>query len=853
MSALLLHPTRPRLPRRFLWIPWAGGAVLILVWAWATGWPRTTLKPDIEQGRLNVALPAPTGAAAIRQTFTPRRDGWQELELVLVRYGEPEGEDSGRLFLYLLDAAGDLVAQTEWATANIRHNDNRRFRFAPQPGGQPYTLLIQGNETNQVSVWAYDLDLLAGGELQLVGLASQAQELRFTTYYRLTLGQAVVLLGQMVGQQGLFFLLTLLLLLLPGLLLIRAWDFFSCWRPRQQVGRLWPHDWPTHLALAMAISLTFWAWLWLWWSWLGLRWSSWSLWLLVTGLLAAGGWLAAVSRSPHNFADSPTRPLAYSPTRLLAYLPLFLTLLLGFAGRLLALRDVAFPPWVDSSRHALITAVMMDRGQFLPDYAPFLPVERAPYHYGFHALTATLGLMTGREVHELLLWLGPLLNGLAPLAVYAAAFLFTRHRSVSSAAAFLVALPFFFPAYYATWGRFTQLTGMLILPLLLGLTWQLGEGCGRRAANRWQMAKMVMGIGGLAAGLFLLHFRVFLLYIPFALLVLFWHTGRILFFTTPLIQMRSRLGQLWGMLAAAAGLALILIIPRLVRLGQEHTVSSVLASSPEGYNDFPVAYFKTGWETPFAYAALAGVVAAFLVWLGGRRWGRVPLLLGLWVGALFLLLGGRALGLPETWLINMNSMVISLYLPTALVLAMVIIPLGQWLTRSHWLLQVIGYGVIGGWFAAAALFGLERQSSILNEQTILARPADVAGLSWVRENIPAEALTATSSWRWLGQTWAGSDGGAWLVPLTGIQATAPPVDYLYNRQLSLQVQSWNVTMSEITDWASEDAAAYLRSQGITHIFVGQKGGFFDPSALSKNNVLTLLYQQDGVFVFAVRD
>ena len=77
------------------------------------------------------------------------------------------------------------------------------------------------------------------------------------------------------------------------------------------------------------------------------------------------------------------------------------------------------------------------------------------------------------------------------------------------------------------------------------------------------------------------------------------------------------------------------------------------------------------------------------------------------------------------------------------------------------------------------------------------------------------------------------------------------MDYLYNRLLNVRVREWNQQMEGMEDWTGGAAAAYLRSQGITHIFVGQKGGFLDPSALLRNPDFTLLYNEDGVFVFAV--
>src|SRR5690606_6193407 len=110
-----------------------------------------------------------------------------------------------------------------------------------------------------------------------------------------------------------------------------------------------------------------------------------------------------------------------------------------------------------------------------------------------------------------------------------------------------------------------------------------------------------------------------------------------------------------------------------------------------------------------------------------------------------------------------------------------------WLQRGHWLAQVVGYVAVGAALAAALLFGVRQQVTILNAQTILAETADRDGLAWLAAHTRPEAKVAVNSWRWLGVTWAGSDGGAWVVPLTGRQATTPPADYIYSRPLADEV------------------------------------------------------------------
>ncbi|MBP7999129.1 MAG: hypothetical protein KA314_20235 [Chloroflexi bacterium] len=847
---------RPRFPHSLTFIPWLAGAFCVFIWAWVTGWPVYTLKIDIEQGRLNTALPALDNTVQFQQTFWAGHDGWQEIELIMVRYGEAVEGERGRVFLDLLNSMGTVVAQTEWSTADIRHNDTRHFRFPPQPGGQTYTLVLRGEAGNTVSVWGYDQDVLAGGTFTATGVDSSVDELRFITRYGLTLPEAISWLGQTLWRHGPFFLLTLVFLWLPGLFLQQMAEVLLRSRTIRK-GLSHRYDIPTRLALALVSGLSFWSLLWLWAGWLGLRWQGWVLWFILAVMAVMGLWRVVGKRE--QFAGHRAQSFT------IHHGLLFLILLLGFAGRLLALRDLAFPPWVDSSRHGLMTAVMAAKGQFLSDYVPFLEVVRTPYHYGFHTLAASLQMMTGRDVVELLLWLGPLLNGLMPLALYAAAMLLTRRQVVANAAAFLVALPFFFPAYYATWGRFTQLTGMLILPVLVGLTWHMvripvaipfNRAGLTRYVTRLFYPSAVIALG--AAGLFLVHLRVFLLYIPFVVVLLLWQglalLGRFSRAKTPQSAIRPLMargnGLLWPFAAASLG-ALLLITPRLFALFRDPYMDVVFTGGPEGYNDFPYGYFTTGWERYFVYGAMTGLVVAVGAGVWRRRWAREPIILGLWVGFLFLLVGGRQLGLPPTWVINTNALAISLFLPIALLLATTGERVWRWGTRPHWLRQVMGLTIMGGWFAAATLFGLERQSNILNEQTILARPADIAGLHWVAQNLPADALIAVNSWRWLGSTWAGSDGGAWIVPLTGLQTTTPPADYIYSDSLDLQVKTWNEQLMGLPDWSTDNAAAYLRLQGITHLFIGQRGGFLDPSTLLKNPNLTVLYHQDGVFVFAV--
>lgn len=778
---------------------------------------------DTAQGRLDTALPAPQGDFQIEQTFTPRRDGLSEVELLLVRYGEGAmgAADPGTFSVALHDETGALVAAEKLSAGELSHNQTYLLRFPPQEdsAGHRYTLRLSGNEHNSVSAWGYSLDADAGGALRLSGRPPEggtaAADLRYVTRYTLTVGDTVAA-AFAPTREWLLLLAALLFLPLPGVWLLllvrpRGWDRAAWW------------------GAALSLGVAAWPVLWQWVSPAGGRWSGASLWWVV-----GGGWAAAVAiawwrgRSPagREAQSAPVPPQGQSA--ILAYALLAILILVATASRFVAVRDLAFPPWVDSSRHALITAVMLDGGRIPTDYASYLPVDHFPYHYGFHTLSASLILMTGTALPGALLFLMQLLGGLLPLTVYAAGWLVTRRRVVGLWAAFLVALPFFFPGYYATWGRMTQLSAMMVMPVLLALTWQVGRD--------WPRVWPLVGVS--AAGVFLIHFRVFLFYLPFAALVA----------VGCLLARRSARG-----LAGAGLLGTALVTPRLIELLIVTEPLAIVSRSLPGYNDFPMGYITTGWERAFLIAAaIAAAVVIGAVALR-RRWATFPFLLLLWVGVLFTLLAGERLGLPESLVVNLNSMYITLFLPQALLLAIVAGRIGAWTQRrlGNSPFGFVSAAAVGILLGALALFGWRQQNNILNPQTILALPQDIAALQWLDDNLPGDVRVAVSSWRWLGETWAGSDGGAWIVPLTGRESTTPPVDHIYNAGLFADVRTFNEAAVAVTDWSAPPAADWLATQRVTHLFVGRRGGFLDPAALSRNPSLTLIYAHDGAFVFAV--
>jgi hypothetical protein len=309
-------------------------------------------------------------------------------------------------------------------------------------------------------------------------------------------------------------------------------------------------------------------------------------------------------------------------------------------------------------------------------------------------------------------------------------------------------------------------------------------------------------------------------------------------------------GRHWRSLLLAAVTSLIIALPRLVSLWID-VGGPKLGSYIPGYNSFPTGYVTVGWERYFLLMGAVAVLFAALAGLRKRNWGWLPLILAAWAGLVALLLSGERLGLPETGLINLNSVYISAFLPLAIILAVVLDRLVRWLVALPGSMKYLAFAAMAALLTSAVFFGVAQQVNIINPVTILAQEDDADGVAWLDKNVPDSAKIAVNSWLWLGNTWAGSDGGAWIVPLTERGSTTPPIDYIYGRPLANQVDTFNKQASVVEDWSDSGAIEWLRDSGIDYIYVGSRGGFFDPSILARSPDLKQVYHQGGVFIFAL--
>lgn len=802
------------------------GIVLSILLGVGLAHPEPVIGLDQNQPRSDQAAPVPQGDSEVAQVFMAGRNGFSSIELLAVV--PPEAPAGTSLTLKLLDAQEKVVASSTFT--DFQHSTPLRLSFSPLPdsAGQTYKLLITGGADNRSTVWAYSLDGYSRGSLLSNNGLSLPGDLRFSTSYAY-LWMDLLRDGAAGLERLMSFAIPLwLILFAPGLLLLELLARF-----KTPAYSFW-----LRCGLALGLSLSLLPLVWLWITIIGRSFSAATL----NVIYALIGVVVTVRGLNHFFSKSIWGRLRESFS--IHHLAMAFILIVSLVSRLLAIRDLAFPAWVDSSHHLTITQLLIQSGRVPADYLPLLPVDRFVYHFGFHTLAAAFHWLTSLSLPETFLFFGQVLNGLAPLAAYTFVVGLTARPRAGLVAAFFVGLVSFFPGYYLSWGRYTQLTGVLILAPTLVLVWQI---VAKRevAIAPIRLLGEVITLALLTAGLLLSHYREFVF---FAI------------FTWVATAFGNKGG--WKRIIAVAALGGLLVSPWLVRLGLHAGLPLFVAparlAAAAGYNAFPVNYFQSTLEKGWLVLALLAAGWGLL------RLERSVIVTTGWVVGTFALLN---IG-PGTWLVNNNAWAITLFLPGSfllgwgidhwLMLPKVITGLNppkssfraEWLRRSASFMMIAVVGALVGY---AGVKGFNTQINIANLGTILATDEDAQALDWIAQHIPAERVFLINGWEWQRGIWAGSDGGAWIWPLTGRRTTLPPLDYTYQRAWRDKVNAFNARVARIKDANTPETLTLLRSAGVTHIFMGAKGGPLKPEMFADSPHYHLLYTNGAAWVFELTD
>jgi hypothetical protein len=511
-------------------------------------------------------------------------------------------------------------------------------------------------------------------------------------------------------------------------------------------------------------------------------------------------------------------------------------LLLSLGVRQAMARDLAAPAWVDSVHHALITNLIEVNGGFPPSYAPYVNMPADQYHSGYHSTLAVFQWLSGLELPEAMLLYGNVLNALAVLSVYLFTTTLTRSRPAGLIAALVTGLVTPMPAYYTSWGRYTELAGLLILPAVLALAVTAIE-----AENQKPGYKVLLLACLSFTGLLLVHYRVFAF---LAILLAAYIVSQVTLSRDKNLSLGKKVLWLGSVIVSGCFvLALPWIIPNISR-----TVPFAMqaADSPPAklFGDFTWSFLRAALGKYSLWAAGLGLLVAMV------RLKRFTITLVLWIIGMFFLANLGTFRLPGRSFINSTSVEICLFMPISLCSGYLASQAAELVYRF---VPKRFSRLLTGAFTAAglvlAVLGTQQLLPLLNPTTELFRQGDRPAMAWIQENISQDETILINPFLWMTGVYAGNDGGYWITPLTGRKTMPPPALYGFGsiqdrreiNDLCLQVvESGN---NPVKLWE------LMQAKNLHYVFTGVRGGPILTSGLASSPHFQIVYANQGAYIF----
>lgn len=517
--------------------------------------------------------------------------------------------------------------------------------------------------------------------------------------------------------------------------------------------------------------------------------------------------------------------------------------------RLAMIRDLTAPAWVDSVHHGVITRLILEKGGFPETYLPYINIGNAHYHPGFHSILAVFLWLSNLEIHTGMLVFGQVINALSIFSVYLFTKTFTKDRTAAIFAAIITGFFSPMPAYYTSWGRYTQLIGLLIFPAVLALIKLLLDKYLNLSAKKisiepiWLTFITAIACGGVT----LTHYRVA------AFLFLF--IG-ILFVFRLFSHIRSAtLQYIWydlSKLTVFTFIAILITLPWLpsaIKTLILPKVNKWTGVSIPAFSDFSWGYLTSALGQYTLVLAIAGTI-----------WGLVqrkkfPLVFSIWIGLLFFVANLGALRLPGGGLINNTSVEIALFVPISALcgyLLSQVFTLWRKVLPQRW--HPIYNSSICAIIVVLIFIAITQLMPILNPVTILYKENDGQAIAWINKNVPQKETFLINPFAWGYGLYAGNDGGYWITPLTGNKTIPPPVLYGLDNSVEKIERINEISQFVIDNGSDADKLyKYLQSFDIRYIYIGDRGGVLSAKALNKSNLFEQVYNQNSVGIFKLTD
>ncbi|MFU8770888.1 MAG: DUF6541 family protein [Anaerolineales bacterium] len=570
------------------------------------------------------------------------------------------------------------------------------------------------------------------------------------------------------------------------------------------------------LSVALTATLALWA------NILGWRFSSTSLVVgyLIFGLLA----LVVIIK----------RPKTENRMWILSLIPLSFVVILLF-WRLYQASDLLLPAWVDSLHHVLIVNLFLENGGIPNTLEPYLPVPFY-YHFGFHSLASVFAVFSGFVPHKAVLVIGQVINAAVALSVYRLGLALWEDWRRAGLAAMLVGFASTMPAYYVSWGRYTLLIGLVLLPLAMAVAVDISQKGGS--------VRRLIHLALLTGGLLLSHYFAAVLFAVFLVVL-----------GTQIIYQDIRKadllgGKRWFYILSGGIAGLILVGVWIVRMWGyvRNGVSISLVTEMETAANL---YFPN--YLSYLWSLLGPIHNYLLIALAG-----MGLLLAFretktrafafWSLALVLM--------SQPWGLNISPFrpdhaVIVLFLPITLLASKFLI--SSWERLKSGKLQLAGNLLVITVVLLVLVWGTLSTRELLNPTTILATSADLQALEWIDEHVSQDARFFINVTYWQSGSYRGVDGGWWITPLIGRDTLLPPVIYIMGERDYVEGILAYAQKASLLDRCGQDFRRLLEDANLTHVYLNKASGSLTPLSLEDCAEVALIYERNGIYLYEVVD
>jgi len=762
------------------------------------------------------------------QTFVPRQAGLNGIYLPIAI----NLTATSKIILHVKTSptADHDMRVSQLTTSELAGQNLARFTFEPLPDSfnTPYYFWLEALSTDSVGVISLKYAPAASyvdGALYIDGKPYDGQATFYLAFDRYWL----------LRDWGWWSLMSL-----PYLLALLVMTFLIGLALLVWASELLPPelDWLDWLALAAGLSLASYPLLLLWLYSFGLPMNTLtiSLVFLLSGLML---WYKRQQLPPVTFAD----PIPI-------FLFLFIIILSGVV-RIVVVRGQDIPMFGDSYHHTVISQLIVDNQSLFNSWQPYAPIETLTYHFGFHSQVATYHWLTAVPLPQATLVMGQWINLLTVLMAYFLGKQWGGSYWTGMFAALITGLLSIYPMFYTNWGRYTQLSGQVILPVTMYLTWIVLKS---------PTYKISLLTALNLAGLILIHYRIMFFYVGFAipLISVVWLQ------TQPNIRLFLK-KCLW-FIAIQLGALTLTITWLWVLFSSRLVTSQVQAATNSNKSSFMKDLIETNYSL-FDYVSPILILLTFL----GIIWGCWQQREGLfimagWLISLLIIAVPHLFGLPGSNLVTAFAVLIALYLPFSIFAGTILGDLTLYFINQPektWY-RYGSHVVVIGLVMGLSFYGARERLTTIDPQFGLVTKPDLVAMAWIREHTLLESKFWVNSMSAFGNSViVGTDAGWWLPYLTGRQNTVPPISYAteVTNPLNLNVQlrefyqeTQQVNLTPYNLWQT------LKRHSVTHVYIGQRQGKvgnntetpISPIQLEESGLYQTIYQHDHVWIFALK-